>query len=130
MKPWILNTAKDNLNNIKNGNILIQIENAVGEFMQPTAVYNSIFRFRFYGGRNNPSGVLNITDEQAQQLVAILKSALRRNQNVVVQCVSGSVRSGAVTQAGIDYGFQECNTNRDPSKLVYEKMVNYLSLDK
>lgn len=127
MKPWIRNVSKDALPHIKSSDILIQIENPDGSFSNSDN-FTQVFRFKFLGGNNNPHEELNITDDQAASLAKILQSALSSHQNVVVQCVSGSVRSGAVAQAGIDCGFQDYGDKRKPSKLVYQKISKYLLL--
>jgi len=127
MKPWIRNVSKDALPHIEPSDILIQIENPDGIF-ENSNNFKHIFRFRFLGGVNNPHEELNITDEQSASLAKILQSALSAQHNVVVQCVSGSVRSGAVAQAGIDCGFQDYGDKRKPSKLVYQKILKYLLL--
>lgn len=126
MKPWIRNISKDMLHHTGSADVLIQIENPDGSFKHSDN-FTQIFRFKFLGGNNNPCEELNITDEQAALLAKILQSALSAQHNVVVQCVSGSVRSGAVAQAGIDYGFRDYGDERNPSKMVYQKIMDHFA---
>ncbi len=53
-----------------------------------------------------------ISHEQAQQILAVLQDAKENNQHVLVHCVAGISRSGAVAQFAIDYlGFDDMVSN-------------------
>ena len=120
--PWIINVSKDHLVTAPDADILIQIANPGETFVEYNKQYTSVIRMNFFGGYNNPRPDLDITDYQAKSIAGVLIQALRENKNVVVQCVSGSARSGAIAQVGIDNGFIPINQDRKPSKLVYEKV--------
>lgn len=63
-------------------------------------------RFIFADANEGESGV--ILAEQADKIVAILQEAKANNHDVVVHCVAGISRSGAVAQFAIDYlGFED-----------------------
>lgn len=122
MIPWIRNVSKKELNTIDSGDILIQIENPGEQFAVASRLYSQIIQLQFFGGKNNPKKDLDITDYQAKIIADILKLSLAEKKNVVVQCVSGLARSGAVAQVGIDMGFLDVGSERNPSKLVYDKI--------
>ena len=55
-----------------------------------------------------------ISSQQANELVHILQSAFAQQQDVLVHCVAGVSRSGAVAQFAIDYlGFSDGNRSTD-----------------
>ena len=55
-----------------------------------------------------------ISSQQANELVHILQSAFAQQQDVLVHCVAGVSRSGAVAQFAIDYlGFSDGNSSTD-----------------
>lgn len=60
-----------------------------------------IHRFIFADANEGESGV--IVAEQADKIVAILQEAKAKGYDVVVHCVAGISRSGAVAQFAIDY---------------------------
>lgn len=59
-----------------------------------------------------------ITQEQADELVKILQSALERDMNVIVHCHAGVCRSGAVAEVGVMMGFEDTGARRQPNVLV------------
>ena len=71
---------------------------------------------------------MKITDEQAKSLVLILKQALLNRSNVIVHCIAGVCRSGAVTEVGIMMGFDDTEDYRSPNLLVKHKMMDVLGL--
>lgn len=68
-----------------------------------------------------------ISDEQAKQLADLLKHALENNMNVIVHCVAGMCRSGAVAEVGIMMGFADTGKFRQPNLRVKKKMIDALS---
>jgi predicted protein tyrosine phosphatase len=67
-------------------------------------------------------------DEEAAQMASILKDAYEKNLNVVVHCVAGVCRSGAVTEVGVIMGFQDCETHRIPNLRVKKATLDALGL--
>lgn len=71
-------------------------------------------------------GVFAITEEQAKQLVEILKSAKENNYNVLVHCHAGVCRSGAVVEVAEAMGFEPTNRFRAPNLRVKHLMMKAL----
>ena len=67
-----------------------------------------------------------VTQDQADQLVALLQRALENRMNIVVHCVAGVCRSGAVCEIGVMMGFDDCEVFRSPNLLVKHKMMKKL----
>lgn len=113
----------------KDETILIQIVDPEMSFPEPRDEFKEIYQFKFYDIDREIYGRESITDKQAEELVDILKHALERNINVIVHCVAGVCRSGAVTEVGVIMGFDEFSEpNRIPNVLVKNKMLKCLGL--
>ena len=67
-----------------------------------------------------------ISDQQAAELVRLLQHALHNRMNVVVHCVAGLCRSGAVVEVGVMMGFQDCERFRSPNLRVKHRMMKAL----
>lgn len=67
-----------------------------------------------------------ISDDQAAELVRLLKRALDENMNVLVHCTAGICRSGAVCEVGVMMGFEDTEVYRQPNLLVKHKMMKVL----
>jgi predicted protein tyrosine phosphatase len=67
-----------------------------------------------------------ISDAQAEQIAALLKHALENRMNVVVHCMAGICRSGAVTEVGVMMGFNDCEKYRQPNLRVKYKLMKQL----
>ena len=117
--------------------VLIQIVDPAMEFPTPKHNFRKVFQFEFLdiesdGLTNMGDGSMidmspfAITDQDAEDLVTILKEALDNNSNVIVHCVAGVCRSGAVTEVGIMMGFRDTETYRSPNLLVKHKMMKKL----
>ena len=65
-------------------------------------------------------------DKQAQELVDILKFAQEKELNVLVHCVAGVCRSGAVVEVGEMMGFEPTNRFRAPNLRVKHRMMKAL----
>ena len=59
-----------------------------------------------------------ITPEDGKRIAEILMNAFRDGRNVIVSCVAGLCRSGAVAEVGIAYGFQDTGVVRAPNVMV------------
>jgi len=119
--PWIQNVSMQDVRNAYHfdpgtRSVLIQIVDP--DMEHPTAKwdFSEVYRFKFLDIEEDSP--LAITNEQAERLVRILKDALQKNQNVVVHCVAGICRSGAVVEVGIQLGFQDTETYRQPNLRV------------
>lgn len=93
-----------------------------------------IYRFIFTDVNENQTGA--ITKTQAKQILDILTHAKDNNLSVLVHCIAGIARSGAVAQFAIDYlGFTDntpTGTTRIPNlavlnalRLAYQGQTNY-----
>jgi predicted protein tyrosine phosphatase len=140
--PWIQNVS---LSDVKRGNhfdagensMLIQIVDPDMEHPEPLKQFREIHKFQFLdieedGMSNDGSGnkidlsEFAITQEQADTLVALLQHALDNRINVVVHCVAGVCRSGAVCEVGVMMGFRDTEVFRSPNLLVKHKMMKRL----
>ncbi len=73
-----------------------------------------VFRFKFLDIEDDNKDA--ITKEQAESIWNILETAKNENRNVIVHCVAGICRSGAVAEAAIaGLGFQDTETRRIPN---------------
>ena len=104
MNPWIQNVS---LSDVRKGHhidaginsMLIQIVDPAMEFPTPSYKFKEIHQFEFLDLEQNDHSIdedWKISDAQAQQLVALLQRAFDNRMNVVVHCVAGVCRSGAV----------------------------------
>jgi predicted protein tyrosine phosphatase len=140
--PWIQNVA---LSDIKKGHhirveenaMLIQIVDPAMEFPTPAHKFKEVHQFEFLdieedGLTNDGDGTWTdmsefaVTQEQANELVRLLQHALANRMNVVVHCVAGVCRSGAVCEVGVMMGFDDAEAFRSPNLLVKHKMMKAL----
>ena len=110
--------------------MLIQImDTGTSWWPEPKHNFKEIHRFEFLDVDKNDrvdDEVMKISDEQAKQLVELLQHALDKKMNVVVHCVAGICRSGAVCEVGVMMGFNDCERTRIPNLLVKHKMMKVL----
>jgi predicted protein tyrosine phosphatase len=107
--------------------ILIQIVDPCMEFPKPYYEFKEVYQFEFLDAEEGDKcEEFHITDEQAQSLVSILKRAQEQETDVVVHCVAGLCRSGAVAEVGIMMGFEDTRAIRIPNLQVKKKMMKVL----
>ena len=142
MNPWIQNVS---LSDVKKGHhidaginsMLIQIVDPAMEFPTPSYQFKEVHQFEFldieedgmtnFGdGKMVDAGEFAITQAQADQLVELLQRAMENRMNVVVHCVAGVCRSGAVCEVGVMMGFRDTEDFRSPNLLVKHKMMKKL----
>ena len=132
--PWIQNVAlsdivKGHHISVGDNSVLIQIVDPAMEFPTPLHKFGSVHQFEFLDLEKDdmPSAEeFKINDHQAKSLVLILKQALLNRSDVVVHCVAGVCRSGAVCEVGVMMGFDDTEDFRSPNLLVKHKMMDYL----
>jgi protein tyrosine phosphatase len=100
------------------------------EFPMPKHRFIWTYQFEFLDLEANDDFAeeFKITKHQAQQLAAILTEALENNKDVIVHCVAGVCRSGAVVEAGVAMGFKDTNTHRNPNLLVKHSIMRALGM--
>ena len=136
--PWIENAAAADIpakfhHEAGPNSMLIQIADPVFHsssrpwFPTPKHSFKEIHQFEFFDveEKKNPLAG-SITDADAKKLVALLQHAKQNSMNVVVHCVAGLCRSGAVTEVGVMMGFEDVGRYRNPNLLVKHKMMKVL----
>jgi predicted protein tyrosine phosphatase len=130
---WIQNVALADISKghhirVGENSMLIQIVDPAMEFPTPLHKFKEVHQFEFLDlERDDKWGEeFKITDEQAIKLVMLLKHALYFKMDVVVHCVAGVCRSGAVCEVGVMMGFQDSEAYRSPNLMVKHKMMKVL----
>lgn len=133
--PWIENVSlgdipKGRHHNAGENSMLIQIVDPDMEFPVPMHKFKETHQFKFLDLEKDDDAAeeLKINDEQASTLVALLQHALEHRMNVVVHCVAGVCRSGAVCEVGTILGFDDTEAFRSPNLLVKHKMMKVLGM--
>jgi len=132
--PWIQNVA---LSDIKKGfhfdqgpnAMLIQIVDCGMEFPKPARDFKEVHQFEFLDVEENDTVLdeaMRCSHEQAAELVQLLQHALEKRMNVVVHCIAGVCRSGAVCEIGVMLGFDDTEVFRSPNLLVKHRMMKAL----
>jgi hypothetical protein len=134
--PWIENVSlgdipKGRHHNAGENSMLIQIVDPDMEFPVPMHKFKSTHQFKFLDLEKTDDTINDqwkIQDEQAEELVRLLQHALEHRMNVVVHCVAGVCRSGAVCEVGTILGFDDTEVFRSPNLLVKHKMMKVLGM--
>lgn len=136
--PWIENVAADDIPKAWHfdpgpNSMLIQIMDTCPSYWpEPKFKFKEIHRFEFLDVEEKDFVLdpeMKISDTQARELVRLLKHALDNNMNVIVHCVAGICRSGAIVEVGVMMGFQDPEKFRSPNLLVKHKMMKVLGLN-
>ena len=134
MMPWIQNVS---LADVRKGfhfdqgpnAMLIQIVDCGMEFPKPGREFREIHQFEFLDVEEKDSvddEEMRCSQEQANKLVRLLQHALDNRMNVIVHCVAGVCRSGAVCEVGVMLGFNDTEVFRSPNLLVKHRMMKAL----
>ena len=131
--PWIQNVAladipKGNHIRVGENSMLIQIVDPAMQFPTPLYKFKEVHQFEFLDLEvgDKWGEEFKVTDEQAAKLVQLLQHALASRMDVVVHCVAGVCRSGAVCEVGVMMGFQDTEAYRSPNLMVKHKMMKVL----
>jgi hypothetical protein len=131
--PWIENVSlgdipKGRHHNAGENSMLIQIVDPAMTFPAPMHKFKETHQFEFLDLEVGDAfgEEFKVTDEQAAELVRLLQHALEKRMNVVVHCVAGVCRSGAVCEVGVMMGFNDCEGFRSPNLMVKHKMMKVL----
>lgn len=127
---WIQNVAKSDVErgfHIDPGfnSMLIQIVDHDMVHPDPLYKFREAHQFKFLDVEQEAC-LHAITDDDAKALVELLKHAYNERMNVIVHCVAGVCRSGAVCDVGVAMGFQDTEVYRAPNLLVKHKMMKAL----
>ena len=132
--PWIENVAAADVptrfhHDAGENSMLIQIMDP-GTSWWPTPAHNfkEIHQFEFLDAEktDNFPAEAKVTDTQARAIAKLLKHALDNRMNVVVHCMAGLCRSGAVTEVGVMMGFDDTQRFRSPNLLVKHSLMQAL----
>ena len=137
--PWIENVSctdvpKANHHDAGPNSMLIQIMDPGTFFPQPKWQFKEIHQFEFLDqedddlAKNPDLEEAFISQEQAAEIVRLLKHALENRMNVVVHCFAGLCRSGAVAEIGTTMGFDDVGNFRSPNTRVMRMMMSELGL--
>lgn len=133
--PWIANHSFAEVNKgthtLEPGRTaLIRIGDAATMFFNRDVYHFDKFaavrEYDFQDIEDIDAGAMN--EEQAADMVAFLQEALRLRLNVVVHCVQGLCRSGAVVEAGVAMGFQDAEILRLPNLHVKKLLLKHAGL--
>ena len=132
--PWIENVAAADVpmrfhHEAGANSMLIQIMDPCPTWWpNPAHKFKETHRFEFLDAEDKDGFPDNakISDEQAQEIVRLLKHALDNNMNVVVHCMAGLCRSGAVAEVGVMMGFQDAERTRIPNIRVKHRLMKQL----
>lgn len=113
---------------VGDNSMLIQIVDPCMTFPAPKHEFKEVHQFEFLDlERDDKWGEeFKVNDTQAEQLVQLLRHALDNGMDVVVHCVAGVCRSGAVCEVGVMMGFKDSEDYRSPNLLVKHKMMRAL----
>jgi hypothetical protein len=132
--PWIQNVSLSNVRKghhvaVKENSMLIQIVDPDMEHPAPAQTFKEVHQFKFLDLEKSDDCINDawkVSDAQAESLVELLQHALENRMDVVVHCVAGVCRSGAVCEVGVMMGFQDTEVFRSPNLLVKHKMMRKL----
>ncbi len=134
MNPWIQNVSLSDVKKghhvaVKENSMLIQIVDPAMEFPTPAQKFREVHQFEFLDLEKTDDTINDdwkISDAQAAELVRLLQHALDNKMDVVVHCVAGVCRSGAVCEIGVMMGFRDTEVFRSPNLMVKHKMMKVL----
>lgn len=131
--PWIENVAASDVSlgfhhDCGPNSMLISITDPAGWRPQAKQQFKERHDFEFLDAEDTDGfpDEAKISDTQAEQIVALLQQALENRMNVVVHCMAGICRSGAVVEVGVMMGFNDCEKYRQPNLRVKHKLMKQL----
>jgi len=112
--------------------MLIQIKDPDWDYAVPFTKFKEVYQFSFADVKTlcDTNSAHAITNEQGKQIAGLLEHAKTNNMNVIVHCVVGRCRSGAVVEAGVSIGFPDTYKKRNPNPLVLSSIKNHLTKEK
>jgi len=137
MKPWIENIS---YSDVEKGfhydpgpnAMMIQIVDPGMFFPTPKYSFKKISQYYFLDVEENdiPGAIFDaaIQDSDVIGIGKDLQYALANDMNVIVSCVMGVCRSGAVAEVGVMLGFQDTEKYRIPNTMVKRKLMEYFGM--
>jgi protein tyrosine phosphatase len=127
--PWIQNVSLDAVKkrfHFEPGinSMLIQIVDPDMDWPTPAHNFKEVHQFKFLDIEDEHE--FSIKDADAKNIVRHLQHAFDNRMNVIVHCVAGVCRSGAVCEVGVMMGFDDPETYRSPNLLVKHKLMREL----
>lgn len=131
---WIENVAAADIptgfhHDVGPNSMLIQImDPCAGWWPEPKQQFKERHQFEFLDAEDNDGfpEEAKISDAQAEEIVRLLQHAQENRMNVVVHCMAGLCRSGAVAEVGVMMGFQDAERTRIPNIRVKHKLMKVL----
>ena len=131
--PWIENVAASDISigfhhDAGPNSMLISITDPAGWRPEAKQQFKERHNFEFLDAEDTDGfpDEAKISDAQAKEIVGLLKHALDNRMNVVVHCMAGICRSGAVAEVGVMMGFNDCEKYRQPNLRVKHKLMKEL----
>lgn len=134
--PWIENCAADDIpkayhHDAGPNSMLIQITDPAGNIPSPRHLFKEKYHFEFLDiedcdDADDPE--MYISEQQAKEIVRLLKYAYNNRMNVVVHCYAGVSRSAAIAEIGTHIGFDAVEKFRSPNTRVMRLMMAELGL--
>jgi predicted protein tyrosine phosphatase len=132
--PWIENVAAADVpmrfhHEAGENSMLIQIMDPCPTWWPtPAHEFREVHKFEFMDVERDDKwpDEAKITPAQAEEIVRLLKHALENRMNVVVHCMAGLCRSGAVAEVGVMMGFEDTERFRSPNLLVKHSLMRAL----
>jgi len=131
--PWIQNVALSDIPKghhvaVGENSMLIQIVDPAMEFPTPRHTFKEVHQFEFLDAEDQDGfdDDFKISHAQAAELVRLLQHALDNHMDVIVHCMAGLCRSGAVCEVGVMMGFQDTERFRSPNLRVKHRMMQAL----
>jgi predicted protein tyrosine phosphatase len=131
--PWIENVAAADIptgfhHDVGPNSMLISICDPAGWRPEAKQQFKERHDFEFLDAEDDDGfpEEAKISDAQAEQIVMLLQQALENRMNVVVHCMAGICRSGAVVEVGVMMGFNDCEKYRQPNLRVKHKLMKQL----
>ena len=133
--PWIENVAAADVpmrfhHEAGSNSMLIQIMDPCPSWWPtPAHEFREVHKFEFMDVERDDKwpDEAKITPAQAEEIVRLLQHALDNRMNVVVHCMAGLCRSGAVTEVGVMMGFDDTKRFRSPNMMVKHSLIEKYS---
>ena len=133
---WITNVSLRDIeqgipHDVGDNTMLIQIVDPCTDFPIPQQKFKEVHQFEFLDleAKELPQAEeFKCSLEQAYELTTLLIHALVQDMNVVVHCVAGVSRSGALVEVGTMLGFRDASFYRSPNLLMKHRMLETLGL--